>query len=352
MQEKQKNNKSHHVAIVGGGICGMVIANILAQYDIVVTVFDKGRNVAGRMSTRLSQNDSQWIFDHGVPFFEITDSQVYSCLQYFLTENTYRTWKPRAEQVATKWIGVPKMSSIVEALATNLEYRNIQTQEKVVEILAEEQHWSIQTEKKKYAGFDDVVLTIPAPQIISIAPKQERANLPDISYASAWTVLLQCERLGLRADYLQKIGIIKAAICESRKPSHGSQLDQGYDHWVLHAIESWSTEQIEADKEYVQQALLTEFSNQIHHKITPIQVQVHRWRYANVTKGCSEQYWVNSSQNLYQAGDGFCWQAEHSHKNRGVERAILSAISVSEEILRKQYGEHFLTTKHNHVSFF
>jgi renalase len=50
-----------NIAIIGGGISGLTVANILRDYANV-TIFEKARGVGGRMSTRRTEHFN---FDHG-----------------------------------------------------------------------------------------------------------------------------------------------------------------------------------------------------------------------------------------------------------------------------------------------
>ena len=45
-------NSLPHMAVIGGGIAGLSCATVLQQAGLKVSVFDKSRGAAGRMSTR------------------------------------------------------------------------------------------------------------------------------------------------------------------------------------------------------------------------------------------------------------------------------------------------------------
>ena len=54
------------VAIIGAGIAGLSCATQLARHGCAVSVFDKSRGPAGRMSTRRGEG---WQCDHGAQYF-------------------------------------------------------------------------------------------------------------------------------------------------------------------------------------------------------------------------------------------------------------------------------------------
>jgi len=75
--------KKQNIAIIGAGISGLSLANMLK--DIAnVKVFEKSRGFGGRVATRYSED---FEFDHGAQFFTIkaSDSKygLYPCNKTF-----------------------------------------------------------------------------------------------------------------------------------------------------------------------------------------------------------------------------------------------------------------------------
>ena len=59
------------VAVIGGGLSGLVCAGQWIERGRSVEVFDKARGPGGRMATRRRDTST---FDHGAPFFSATRS--------------------------------------------------------------------------------------------------------------------------------------------------------------------------------------------------------------------------------------------------------------------------------------
>ncbi len=56
------------IAIIGAGIAGLTIATYLQKQNLNITIFDKGRGVGGRMSSRRTE----WGYlDHGTQYFSV-----------------------------------------------------------------------------------------------------------------------------------------------------------------------------------------------------------------------------------------------------------------------------------------
>ena len=61
--------------IIGGGISGLITANLLQKKGIKVTILDKGRGIGGRLATRRLRHSEPitGVFDYGMQFFTVSD---------------------------------------------------------------------------------------------------------------------------------------------------------------------------------------------------------------------------------------------------------------------------------------
>ncbi len=69
------------VAVFGAGISGLTCARALADHGVPVTVFEKSRDVGGRMATRRSEQGAP--LDHGAQFFTVRDERFRSDVDSF-----------------------------------------------------------------------------------------------------------------------------------------------------------------------------------------------------------------------------------------------------------------------------
>jgi len=59
---------SKKIAVIGAGMAGLTVAKNLINKGFLVDIFDKGRGVGGRMSSRRTQ----WGYlDHGTQYFTV-----------------------------------------------------------------------------------------------------------------------------------------------------------------------------------------------------------------------------------------------------------------------------------------
>ncbi|PPD72230.1 hypothetical protein GOBAR_DD30871 [Gossypium barbadense] len=122
------------VAVVGSGISGSVCAATLARNGISVTLFDSARGPGGRMSQRreISEDGRELLFDHGAPYFTVTNPDVLSVVTEWESRGLVAEWKSNfgsfdcftnkivntehQERESKKYVGVPGMNSICKAL--------------------------------------------------------------------------------------------------------------------------------------------------------------------------------------------------------------------------------------------
>ncbi len=89
MKAKSKFPKT--IAVVGAGIVGLAAARELQGPGAHVTVFDKGRRVGGRTSTRQSRSDIA--FDHGAQYFTVKDGRFRAQVTAWQDAGIVAEWK-------------------------------------------------------------------------------------------------------------------------------------------------------------------------------------------------------------------------------------------------------------------
>ncbi|XP_053325184.1 uncharacterized protein LOC128500164 [Spea bombifrons] len=120
------------VAIIGGGIAGLVCAARLSQLGLTDTkVFDTGKRApGGRCSSRfISIGGKLHVFDHAVQFFTVSDLRFAKIVSFLHSKKAVKVWpgkivklKKGAEPVQVKdvqaFVGTRGMQSIPETLSS------------------------------------------------------------------------------------------------------------------------------------------------------------------------------------------------------------------------------------------
>ena len=156
------------VAIVGGGVSGLVCANRLQQLGISnVTVFDTGKNsVGGRCSSRsVVIKDKTHIFDHSCQYFTVSDRRFANIVSFLESKKAVKIWNGRIghlkrdgkfqpdSALTQAFIGTHGMGSVTKCLATTV---NVQRPVWIAHVSWE--HSSNKWKVDKYGFFDYLVI--------------------------------------------------------------------------------------------------------------------------------------------------------------------------------------------------
>lgn len=339
MMPTQNNSfSSKKIAIIGAGISGLSCAAQLHQQGHLVTVFDKSKGVAGRMSTkRLDQG----FCDHGAQYFTCNDSLFANQIQTWLDAKVVAVWdiepavlggRARAKELTQeqglegsssgqakknntiRYVGLPGMTAPAKYLEQELKNKgvNILTSHTISQIHKVGQQWQlISLEQQDHQSFFDVViLAIPAPQAHSlISPhNQSLAATCNINMTPCFALMVQFEtspQLSFNAAFVNQ-GPLSWIAFNSHKPER-----MGPPTCLLHASAQWSEEHLEKDPQWVQTQMLKAFeewvlldkglemdaiaNNSCYLKTTSL--TLHRWKYANL-------------DNTAAILNGYAWDSE------------------------------------------
>ncbi len=349
--------KTKTVGIIGAGIAGLSCAKTLAQAGYIVEVFDKGRNLSGRMATR--RNDFSE-FDHGAQYFTTTDPDFKKEAAGWIGVGVAQLWSPRisvlgdpgpvkattshAKRFANwmsaniaqlrspnttnveRFVGVPKMTTPAALMARGLSVNLNTTIESVFIRPQSYPRWSLKSKENGVikSSFNIVIAAIPAPQAVELF-KEVSPVLTTIAQgvkmSGSWAVMLNFnEKIDLKFDaaFVNK-GPLRWIARNSSKPERGS-----HEAWVLHATSEWSESHIDASAEEAAQLLIKEFL--ALGGSLPDQYQAHLWRYAEATPPLDMTFAWDKENNLGMCAD---WL------NQGkVEGAWLSGRRLAENIIQ------------------
>jgi hypothetical protein len=300
------------IAIIGAGIAGLTAARDLDAAGHGVRVFDKGRRVGGRASTR-DADGGRLRFDHGAQYFTARDAAMKAQTAEWVRRGVAQRWDGRigvAEggAVETKtdnperFVGTPGMSALAEDLAVGL---SVESGVRIEALHHEDSRWRLMdAEQRVYEGFDAVLVATPAPQAALLVEEHSeplRTTCAKVRMAPCWAVTVSFVlKLPLECDgVFFADGPLRWAARDSSKPHR-----IGAEDWVLQASEAWSEQHLESPPDDVNAALLRTFfeSTGIDHH-APAFSRAHRWRYATPTPALDLGAEVDPNARLAVAGD-------------------------------------------------
>lgn len=323
------------VAVIGAGLAGLVAARRLRDSGVAAVVFDKGRGVGGRMSTRRAEHGVR--FDHGAQYFTVRDERFRTQLSDWLEAGVVAPWEGRIAVIEQgdirvspilrdRYVGVPGMNSICRHLAQGLDVR---TGVRVAPLTRDDDRWQLTDDAGADLGrFSQVLCTAPAPQTAELLAADPAIAEPAGSVAmhKCWAVMAEFEDpLAVEFDgAFVNEGPLSWIARDTSKPGRVA-LDGG-DCWVLHGSHTWSEDHADLPGAQVAADLLAAFfrAAQLPPAATRF-VIAHRWLYTSPVEPLAAKFLRNKATGAYAAGD-WCGGPR-------VEGAYLSGLAAAEAML-------------------
>jgi len=300
--------KAPHLAVIGAGIAGLSCAAALQRAGFNVSVFEKSRGAAGRMSTRRGDD---WQCDHGAQYFTARHPDFRDEVNRWLQAGAAARWTPRlqvlggaaghaTDPTVERFVGLPRMTAPARLMAETLD---LATQTTVVHVQRRVDGWQVQSAEHGWLDqrFDAVLLAVPAPQVVPLL----RQPSPQLAALAASAIMRGCWALMLRFQARVELPFDAAFVNDnalrwiardSSKPGRS-----GAETWLLHASAQWSEAHMEVDGDAVVGELLHAF--RALGGPAPHAFSAHRWRYADtepvLDQGCAWQ----GSEGLGLCGD-------------------------------------------------
>ncbi len=315
------------IAVIGGGLAGLACAGALSDAGFHVTMFDKGRAVGGRTSTRIEE---RWRFDHGAARLDLGAPELAALRAWWQAAGVVVPWHARTGEPGdtsnrATWIGVPGSNALATYLAARLE---VETSARIVSIARRGDWW---LEVARAAGvascgpFEYVVITAPTPQAIELlattAADALVATLASATFVPCLVAMLAIEGTTAIDELRATAGPLASAHRMDARP--GRVAPAGVELWVAHGSEAWSAARLEDVPEDAARELADALMNHIPGRV--IYLRGHRWRYARAATRIDAPYAYDDRLQLGVAGDGFAAGTSAP----AASRALLSGLALA-----------------------
>lgn len=251
------------IAIIGAGLSGVTLGSKLC-HKADVTIFEKGRGVGGRMSTRYAD---PFVFDHGAPYFTVTTQALQNLLtplygsvvakwggELLTVVKDNFTIKNSTTSALASVVAIPNMNSLCKHLALGL---NIKIQCEVRGIQSAHNKWRlIGGDAANLGVYDMVIATAPAAQTLQLfrqyVPKQHA--IFRAQFDSVFAMILGMQQpwdktwIAAQLDH----GPIKSISIDSTKPGRNNNVSC----LVIHSATQWANANVHRDITEVQEILL------------------------------------------------------------------------------------------------
>ncbi|MEP2639396.1 NAD(P)-binding protein [Roseobacter sp.] len=325
--------KTHTIAIIGAGLAGMRLAQLL-QGVATVSVFEKSRGVGGRMSTRRADPFS---FDHGAQYFSAQTVEFKEFLAPLIAKGVVQPWParlmslPYASPVPPAWsspryVAVPGMTALAKALDADV---GVTRGSHIDGLQGRAGHWTLSDREGGVFGpFDWVISTAPAIQTAALLPRNMagRAALDQARMRGCYSVMIGVDDpviTGWDAAWVGQGPLAWIAV-NSSKPGRASASQS----IVAQTSNVWAAANLERDQQAVQAELLAAFAHVTGHDVSQAAyTSLHRWRYANVDVPSGAPFFMDPQAGLAAAGD-WCGTGK-------VEAAFISASTLAAALVNE-----------------
>ena len=284
---------------------GLACAHELARADAKVTVYERSRGLGGRLATR---RRGQVSFDHGAQFVTARSHPFARYTETALRAGALEAWRPRVMEddrawpapIEDWWVGQPGMSAVVRPLARNVE---VLSGIAVHELLPGQRGWELQTD----SGRQNVLSSSRSRGAGATglhATGTARPDVPTHDRGPHGAVLAGMfafdPPIDAGAEARRWTGPLIWAACNSSKAGRPA----APQCWVVHASATWSREHLEMDATGAALLLLRAFEESIGRELpTPVYLDAHRWRHAQVEQPLGLSCLVDLEKNAGACGD-------------------------------------------------
>ncbi|NNE89514.1 MAG: FAD-dependent oxidoreductase [Silicimonas sp.] len=288
--------KSRKTAIIGAGLAGLACARELTERGADAVIFEKGRGLGGRLSTRRADGGIQ--FDHGAQYLVARNEGFLAMLQQAEAAGFAARWPLDCGEPA--FVGTPGMTGLAKYLAPGL---NIRKGVRITQILPSDGGWRLDWDNGSET-FDQVVITAPAPQTADLLPRGH-------AMAKALEAVAMTPCLALMVGLPKDVDVSLVTADEptdeiawiARDDAKPGRPDTTCI--IAHASPEWSAQHLELEFDEIAARMLPLVSEVIGYELTPdaLYVAAHRWRYGLVTRPLGQPCLVDETGTLFAGGD-------------------------------------------------
>lgn len=325
-----------HVAVIGAGLAGCMLARNLAESGINISVFEKSRGTGGRLaSTRLGSDTA----DLGSVALTPDTTGFSDWLEAQQKQGQLHLWPAKkadfelnALSDAQLYTGSNRLSALTREL---LNHDNIQlnNQIRITQIEPAMSGKLLRDELNNPQGeYDHVVIATPAPQatpLLETIPAYQalsRQIEPEIRWVNA---IALSEPVDIPYDWLEgHHTILEKAVRESHKPERSSD----NEIWILHATPEWSQRHMDSDPAWIADQLQDAFTGITGQSARSELNRCHRWLYSTNQSLNMDQYSLYApDQGISVCGD---WLKGH-----GFSASWHSAMELSQQLIKDMATE-------------
>ena len=308
------------IAIIGAGIAGLTVAQKLQRRGLKVDIFDKGRGVGGRMSSRRTD----WGYlDHGCQYFTVKDPSFANFLQEYgevvmTWRGVFARWQDGnftlVEEENPRYVPPVAMNNLCKAIAAEL---NVKLKTRIVKLAKSQTLTLIDEEGNQYNDYDMVIVTAPPAQSQDLLNNHTPIayEIKDINMLPCYSLMLTLEQeVNFPFDGIELQHPVLGWIAANHsKPLRGEKKSL-----VIQSNFTWARNNLNRDRAEVTKNLKSSASKIFDVALdNSLYQSLHLWRYALPQAVNEKGYYFDEENAIAVCGD-WCIKGK-------VESAFLSA---------------------------
>ncbi len=291
---------SSKIAVIGAGIAGTNLASLLKKEGFQVSIFEKARGPGGRTSSRRAniKDGTQTLrLDHGAQYIDVSNPQFQEFIDGLIDLGV-------VVKHGDTNVAVPAMNAICKYLVQDIDahyqvhIKETQKRDEKLELF--------DLDSNSLGLFDWIVSTAPPKQAADIFHNYALSHeLKNIEMKAHFATMLVSEKdftrdfesSNIQDSLLNWIGVL------NRKPGRTTSPTQ----IIMHSNFKWTLEHAEADRSWVQEAMLAELEKQTGFKDErPLYLAVHRWLYGRTLEPFGKDFIIDEQNKFAICGDWLC----------------------------------------------
>jgi renalase len=294
--------------IVGSGIAGSTIANLLAR-KYSVEIFDKARGPGGRASNRRYKNNLS--FDHGLQYLSPKHNEFRKFILDLKKKNILKEWAGKhldfnfkKNKASIKYIGSKGNNDICKYLIKHVKSNNLSS---VTDIKFNSNYWVITLNNKDKVYFKNLILTCPFPQLKKLASKYIKKNTSGLKVSMSPNITVMVAYNHHNKLPISSVKFNDEIIAWAAHENTKNRFNTNKSLWTIQCTEVFSKKIInifKKDKDRYQSIILKKFENLLGFQTKKIVFKsIHGWKYSyNRNKTPFKSLW-NNKEKLGICGD-------------------------------------------------
>lgn len=311
------------ILVVGGGLTSAVTTSLLKlQPNRVVKVWDKAKNVGGRMSTLRCRFNPELTADLGAQYITRTTNSKQLYYDELVNEGVlvpleHRILGQRPNPPNSEDFVTPKGSASIVSHFFQKSDTSVDFEHQVSSLQKSDDRWKVEANNSKIDEFDVVILTMPVPQILTLLahqlPPEVERNMNSVTYSSRYAMALFFDQSpefvklggGTCAKYFEGDEILRYMSVDSLKRNSG---DSEMTSIVFHTTVPFGIGNVERSNEEMGSVLMSKIRQMFPDWPEPKSTKCHKWRYSQASQtypGAPGCVVISHSPLLIAGGDAF-----------------------------------------------